>query len=860
MFMITPNDKPALAPFQQNVLLKYRIYNGMFLTLPFEHIQKSGSLLPLFTDICKKGYEQGKAPNNIVQQFFSKYMPQATDKEQIDLLFKFIQYIERQIVLFDAIEDAAFPLTHNMEGIGTLTNLKEKAESDKKLPLLQDYLRDFKVRIVLTAHPTQFYPGNVLGITTDLTKALEKDDIYEVNELLAQLGKTPIYKREKPTPYEEALGIIWYLENVYYQVAGYIYDYIKNNIFKNEPLPNEIINIGFWPGGDRDGNPFVTPQTTYDVAVKLKQTIARNYHRDIRALRRRLTFKGVEKKLLKIEKKLYKTSIHPDAKDYISLADLKEKLQQIRETLITEHQSLFLDKLDSFINKVQLFGYYFAKMDLRQDSRVHHKAFKAISKEVSQLLPGNYKDLTEEDQLEVLSRLKTKVSFENIKDEQAKDILETISVAKTIQQNNGEAAINRYIISNTQTATHVMELFAMLKMGAFHNDLTMDVVPLFETVPDLEVAADVMEKLYKNPAYRAHLSKRGNKQTIMLGFSDGTKDGGYLMANWAIFKAKEKLTAISRKYGISVIFFDGRGGPPARGGGKTHKFYASLGPTIEDQEVQLTIQGQTISTNYGTFHSARYNLEQLISSVYFNREENDSAMDDQDRKVLDKLAEISYQTYNNFKQHPMFVPYLEEVSPLKYFAKMNVGSRPVKRGKSTSLEFKDLRAIPFVGSWSMLKQNVPGFYGLGSAIKYFEDQGEFEQVQKLYQNSRFFQTLIENSMMSLAKSFFELTQYMKDDKKYGAFWEMIYQEYQITRDLLLKLTGYETLMEKDITRQLSIKTRDQIVLPLLTIQQFALQQLKELCDRDKENKLLPVYEKMIIRSLLGNINASRNSA
>ncbi len=858
--MITQNDKPALAPFQQNVLLKYRIYNGMFLTLPFEHIQKSGSLLPLFAEICKYAYQEGKAPKQIVRQFFSKYMPQASDKEQIDLLFKFIQYIERQIVLFDAIEDAAFPLTHNMEGIGTLTNLKEKAESEQKLPVLQDYLRDFKVRIVLTAHPTQFYPGNVLGITTDLTRALEKDDIYEVNELLSQLGKTPIYKREKPTPYEEAMGIIWYLENVYYQVAGYILDFIKNNIFKGQNLSNEIINIGFWPGGDRDGNPFVTPQTTRDVAIKLKQTIARNYYRDIRQLRRRLTFKGVEKKLIKIEKKLYKTSIHPDAKGYISLDELQEKLQQIRTILVTEHQSLFLDKLDSFINKVHLFGYHFAKIDLRQDSRVHHKAFKAITKETPGLLPENFKDLEEDAQLEILSRLKARVSYEGLKDEQARDILQTIQVAQEIQENNGEAAINRYIISNTQTATQVMELFAMLKMGAFHDNLTMDVVPLFETIPDLEVAAEVMEKLYKTPAYRAHLSKRGNKQTIMLGFSDGTKDGGYLMANWAIFKAKEKLTVMSRKYGISVIFFDGRGGPPARGGGKTHKFYASLGPTIEDKEVQLTIQGQTISTNYGTFHSARYNLEQLISSVYFNREEHNRAMDEQDREVLDKLAAVSYETYNNFKQHPMFVPYLEEISPLKYFAKMNVGSRPVKRGKSTSLEFKDLRAIPFVGSWSMLKQNVPGFYGLGSALKYFEDQHKFDQVQKLYQNSRFFQTLIENSMMSLAKSFFELTQYMKEDKKYGAFWEMIYQEYQITRDLLLKLTGYQSLMEKDITRELSIQTRDQIVLPLLTIQQFALQKIKELSEKDKKHPLIPVYEKMIIRSLLGNINASRNSA
>jgi phosphoenolpyruvate carboxylase len=159
-----------------------------------------------------------------------------------------------------------------------------------------------------------------------------------------------------------------------------------------------------------------------------------------------------------------------------------------------------------------------------------------------------------------------------------------------------------------------METFAMLKLTG-RKSPTVDVIPLFETVPDLKVAHEVMEKLYLNKAYAKHLEKRGNKQTIMLGFSDGTKDGGYLMANWSIFKAKEALTEISRQYGIKVVFFDGRGGPPARGGGNTHQFYASLGPTIENEEIQLTIQGQTISSNFGTANSSQYNLGQGLSCL-----------------------------------------------------------------------------------------------------------------------------------------------------------------------------------------------------------------------------------------------------
>jgi phosphoenolpyruvate carboxylase len=335
------------------------------------------------------------------------------------------------------------------------------------------------------------------------------------------------------------------------------------------------------------------------------------------------------------------------------------------------------------------------------------------------------------------------------------------------------------------------------------------------------------------------------------------------MANWGIYKAKELLTEMSRKYDITVIFFDGRGGPPARGGGKTHNFYSSLGPTIEDKEVQLTIQGQTVSSNFGTLDSSQFNLEQLISSGIKNRIDGERNMlSDADRVVMEDLAENSYQTYKDFKSHAMFIPYLERMSTLKYYAKTNIGSRPSKRGTSDKLVFSDLRAIPFVGSWSQLKQNVPGFYGVGTALKAYEDRGEFDKVEHLYNNSKFFKTLLENSMMSLTKSFFDLTKYMSKDEEFGAFWTIIFEEYQTTKRLLLKLTGYSELMENEPTGKASIAVRESIVLPLLTIQQYALKKIQELekagTPNDDPEKV--IYEKIVTRSLFGNINASRNSA
>ena len=206
--------------------------------------------------------------------------------------------------------------------------------------------------------------------------------------------------------------------------------------------------------------------------------------------------------------------------------------------------------------------------------------------------PKNYSSLSEKDQINILSQVKGSVDLNRLTDELSVKTLESISAIKTIQPRNGERGANRYIISNNQSALNIMETFAMLNLSGFKEYVPVDVIPLFETIEDLKNAEKVMRTVYKNRNYRTHLKQRDNKQTIMLGFSDGTKDGGYLMANWGIFKAKEALTKISREYGIEVIFFDGRGGPPARGGGKTHQFYASLGPSIEHKQIQLTFKGK----------------------------------------------------------------------------------------------------------------------------------------------------------------------------------------------------------------------------------------------------------------------------
>ncbi|MQP51498.1 MULTISPECIES: phosphoenolpyruvate carboxylase [unclassified Flavobacterium] len=853
---------PKIERFNQNVASKYNIYNSVFITLPFDEINNTGVLLPLFSEVCENGFKNNQSPEEIFDTFVSKYLDNPTQQEKESLMFRFIQYIERQVVLFDAIEDAAFSVVNNLEGRGSLRDMKENAEQKNKQEELKEFLENFKIRTVLTAHPTQFYPGSVLGIITDLTEAIRENNLNSIKELLAQLGKTPFIKHEKPTPYDEAVSLIWYLENVFYETAGAMMQYIQKNILKGEMPKNDILNLGFWPGGDRDGNPYVTTEITLKVADRLRTSILKSYYNDIRKLKRKLTFAGVDIIIADIESKLYRSVFYSQGEIFITLEDLKDKLLQVKMLVTTKHQSLYIDEIDLLLNKLNLFGFHFATLDIRQNSKIHARVFDAIIANKKTNFPENYKSLSEEDKFNFLSNVFSDLDVTDFEDEIVKSTIGSIKAMKTIQQNNGEKASNRYIISNNESALHVFETLSMFHLCGWKNP-TVDIVPLFESVEDLEKADRGMEQLYTNVTYANHLKMRGNEQTIMLGFSDGTKDGGYLMANWGIYKAKEALTAISRKYDIKVVFFDGRGGPPARGGGKTNKFYASLGPTIENQQIQLTVQGQTISSNFGTIDSCRYNLENLLSAgaknQVFTKSENE--LTSEEKEVLQNLSEISYQKYVDFKNHEMFVPYLERMSTLNYYAKTNIGSRPSKRNASDKLNFADLRAIPFVGSWSQLKQNVPGFFGVGTALKNYEDNNEWQKVSDLYHNSLFFKTLIENSMMALSKSFFPLTAYMKNDKEFGEFWQLIYTEFLETKRLLLKLSGYSALMENYPDGKASVELREKIVLPLLTIQQYALLKIKELKESENpDEKQIAIYEKIVTRSLFGNINASRNSA
>lgn len=818
----------------------FEVYNSIFLTLPLDGIRGTGLRVPLFSEACRNGLSQGRSPMDLLTEHLDdSNVPQ---EERIGLLFRYVQYIERQVVLVDALEDARYERLNDLEGAESLSGVLPRIARRGLQEELKAAISDQKVRVVLTAHPTQFYPGSALGIITDLTKEVRQGDLESAHNLLHQLGLTPFFQAQAPTPYEEAVRQTWYLEHVFFQALPALALRVAQSTGVEPERAADAFSLGFWPGGDRDGNPFVDAGTTLRVARRLRLTLLRCYRRSFRQLRRRITFKGLEGELDGLQAKVEEAILAMDVRVFDDEGVI-QGLMDIEAKVRADFGGLHAEDITRLRLSMVIFGRHFASMDIRQDSRVLKRAADAVG------LPESPEALLTVTEHGILP---------DDEDDVVKDVIEVMGAIREIQEFNGPRGCHRFIISNCRGANDVLRLFALARCANGNGSMSLDFVPLFETVDDLAGAASEMRRLLAMDTYRDHLNARESVQHVMLGFSDGTKDGGYLMANWSIHQAKESLSAACADFGVEVVFFDGRGGPPARGGGNTHRFYASLGPDVKTKEVQTTIQGQSISSNFGTPQSASYNMELLLTAGLQHRliDPEQSKWTENQRRLMNLLAERSYAAYAELKAHPAFMDYLSTYGTLSHYGATNIASRPTRRKKTGPLTLDDLRAIPFVGSWSQLKQNVPGFYGIGVALSALEKEGRLEEAAQLYQDQPLFAALLENSMQSMRKCNFELTAHLASDPRFGELWHMVKSEFDQTQTLLLRITGQQQLMERSPAIAESIDLRESIILPLLVIQQAGLQWLDGQGDAPASKAAL---EKLIVRTMFGIVNAGRNA-
>ncbi|APC96632.1 phosphoenolpyruvate carboxylase [Francisella frigiditurris] len=832
-----------LEHYKSEVELKYKMLNGLFLGLPLDKEHYANSKLEAFSNFCKTELANGKNSIEIVENSFSEL----SEEEKLKIFIQFIRFIERQIVLIDALEEAAYAKTHDLNGEYSITRLIREVEQNKKQNTFSKELKEYKARLVLTAHPTQFYAKLVLPIINDLKKAIIENDINKVRDIFLQMGKTKFSNKAKPSPENEAKSIIWYLKYVFYNTIPKIQHKLTDD-YTN-------IEIGFWPGGDRDGNPFVTALVTKNVSSHLRKSIFDCYNKDLKKLIKKLTFDKVHEDLLKIRKRL-------KADKYETVQQFINALSKIKKTVETQYDSLFIGKLNNLILKAKIFGFHFAKLDIRQNAKIHNEFFTEIFRKNYKL---NYNKLTNDEKTEALVKLCEEKTLNELKisSNLAKELIATIEAIQSIQEQNSYQAIERYIISNANSTISILEVITLFKLfnkGTKNKKIKIEVVPLFETMDDLENSTTIIDELLKIKLYRDNLSVWKNTQTIMLGFSDGTKDGGYFMANWSILEAKKSLSEYFKSKGIKPIFFDGRGGPPSRGGGDMFLFYKGLSNVVSNHDVQVTIQGQSISSKFGNSDTAQYNLEQILTSGLYGKLNlhNAQKLNATENKLITDIGKLSFNAYSKLKNHQKFMGYLTEITPLKYISDMNIGSRPAKRNSGEEIKFNDLRAIPYGTSWMQMKQNILAFYGLGTAIDTLakEDQTNLDILKRIYNRSLIIKGIFDNALQSIGQTNFDLTKHISKDNEYSDFWKELHNEYTLAKKYLFSITNKdESFLHPNPVKEKSIQMRDDITLPLGILQQYALN-----CLRNNPNHRFAELLKTIIKkSLAANINANQNS-
>lgn len=425
-----------LEEFKKSVTNKFNIYNSLFLSLPYKNVENVGNLVPLLLDQCEKGLKEGKDPQEILEVFFSNFVNIQDERERLDFMFRMIQYVERQVVLYDSVEDSAFPKLQKYSSSLTIKDYFELVNRTKNWDKVSKKLSTFSARIVLTAHPTQFYTPAILDIIAELRSLIDQDRIYDIDVTLQQLGLTSLINAKKPTPLDEAKNIIYILRHTYYDAVGELYQYVKSNIRDDKFENYNLMKLGFWPGGDRDGNPYVTADITKQVADELRLTLMKCYYNELKGLRKKLTFKGMQEDLNDLSSKLYNAMFNVDAA--ISYSEIIGYLEKIREKLRSDYHDLYLDELNQLMDKVHIFKTHFATLDIRQDHSKHLLVVESVLKKEG-IIKESIDEIKEQELVKLLLEKNFQLNPKDFEDDIVKDTIVNIKNLKSRFTNNSSS-------------------------------------------------------------------------------------------------------------------------------------------------------------------------------------------------------------------------------------------------------------------------------------------------------------------------------------------------------------------------------------------------------------------------------------
>ncbi len=772
---------------------------------------------------------------------------------------------------------------------------------------VQSLLGEMLIMPVFTAHPTESMRRTTRETLRNLSNqlfALRSRGTFEYQrpELLENLiaaitllWQSDSSRKRKPTVMDELRNTgLYFFEHTLLDVVPRIYEELQQALARSYPdrtwVVPPFLRFGSWIGGDRDGNPLVTNETTEAAIREQKELVLTRYASDIQRLyellspsRERAGFdpqflaqlkqelaqipadefdtlvrfaeEPYRQKLILIYRRLLSTIqqneqawSEADAlpRAYQEAAEFLQDIRQIETSLLRNKGTLLTrGTLSELIRRVQVFGFHLASLDIRQHSARHEAAIAEIFARYK--ISDDYPSVGEADRIKLLNReiaktrpLTARLDFSH----ETNEIVSLFRLIRDARRHAGAPCIQNYIISMTNSVSDVLEVLLLMSDAELFGQL--DLVPLFETIDDLREAPEIMAELFANPVYQQHLARRDQRQQIMIGYSDSNKDGGYLRANWMLFSAQRNLGRLCQDHGVQLTLFHGRGGSIGRGGGPANRSILAQPPESIRGRIRVTEQGEVISSRYTHAEIASRHLQQLVNAVIVSTGRRPQyAQYQRWSQIMEELSASSYRHYRSLVESQHFLDYFHAATPIDQIDQLNLGSRPARRRKK-SADIADLRAIPWVFAWTQSRANIPSWYGVGSALDEWIGQAGasnthlLEALQEMYQQWPYFQSVLGNvhvgmgrADMSIAAEYARLTSGEQEKQLF----HRIYQEYELTRRHLLSVTGHEEILDTEQWLQHSIRMRNPYVDPMSYIQIALLKRWRETADASEQAAL-----------------------
>ncbi len=768
---------------------------------------------------------------------------------------------------------------------------------------LQNWLGNFSVRPVFTAHPTEAARRSVLSKLTTISELLDQPENEIRNTRLAEaidlIWQTDELRLGQPEPLDEAVNSLYYLDELFEFTVPEILDQFSKELKRigvEIPITAKPLSFGTWIGGDRDGNPFITAEVTKAAILLQNAHFTRTIIHLLDELRQALSIStklaGVSKELLdsvaqdlellpEIEERFRRINVeepyrlkatairhkllitqarhrgalpHAPGRDYKDTAELLADFTIMRDSLLAHNGQLIASGLlERLTRAITAFGLTHATMDIREHSDAHRKLLTQV---IGEFDIQKLSELLADSKNPDLTRL----------DDGGKKTLSTFIAINDLIKRFGSEVIETYIISMTKSADDVIaaaligKYAGLISLVPGEEFAQIGFAPLLETVAELRSADVILENLLSNPQYRQIVNLRGNVQEVMLGYSDSNKDAGITTSQWEIHKAQRKLRDVAIKHGVKLRLFHGRGGSVGRGGGPTYDALIALPWGSIDGQIKMTEQGEVISDKYGLPALAKENLELTIAAsleaTVLNRKprQSTSALNSWD-DCMDLISNAAFASYRNLVDQSDLPTYFYQSTPVEQLGNLFLGSRPSRRPEANA-GLSSLRAIPWVFGWTQSRQIVPGWYGVGSGLKAAREAGKGEVLQELLKNWHFFRTFISNVEMTIAKTDLDIAKRYVDnlvDPKLHGIFDQIKAEFELTVSELLALTNKSEILGNQPILARTLAVRDTYLAPLQLLQVSLLKQVRTQSNPD------PLLTRALLLTINGVAAGLRNT-